>query len=154
MISIFLFYNWANSFHSRIAHPEFRHCNIITYDGNDWVSFEMDSTGIITRCIKVEKALEFIEGLKSLEILSGLVVVDVEKRARFPWRPFFVRTCNEIARYISGVNIGLTFTPRNLYNKLLRYDGRRNYEILYAWRRQDGLKQRRQFAGQPRVATD
>ena len=63
-----------------------------------------------------------------------MIVIDIEEKAEIAWKPFIVRSCNEIDRYISGVDVGFTFNPKHLYNKLLKYDDS-NYQILYEWRR-------------------
>ena len=136
MIAFFLFYNFSSGVQARLAFSkEFRHCNIITYDGDHWVNTEFDSSGIIIRVLDVPRGRALIRGLKTIQSLMAMVIVDISDRKKVAWKPWWVRSCNELDRYLSGVDIGFTFNPRHLYNKLLRYNGKRNYQILHAWRR-------------------
>jgi hypothetical protein len=136
MIAIFLFYNISNGIQAKLAFSDtFRHCNIITFDGSNWINYELDSLGIHTRVLDVKQGVALIRGLKSMKELVAMVTVWVEKRARMSWKPWWVRSCNEFNRYIAAVDIGFTFNPRHLYSKLLKYDKIRNYEVLQHWRR-------------------
>lgn len=112
----------------------FKHCNIVTFDGETWLMHEFDLNGIHARRVDVLSSSSFIRGLKYISSLIAMIVVDVGEKTRFSWKPYLVRSCNELDRYISGVNTGFTFNPKHLYNKLLKYHGT-NYEILYDWRR-------------------
>jgi hypothetical protein len=135
MICFFCFYNVSSGIQSQLAFSKtFKHCNLITYDGEIWLATEFDLQGIHTRKIDAQKGSSLIRGIKHIESLIALVVVDVSDKVKVKWKPYIVRSCNELDRYISGVNIGLTFNPKHLYNKLLKYNGS-NYEILHAWRR-------------------
>lgn len=145
MIAYFLFYNYSTGVQANLAFSkEFRHCNVITFDGENWVNVEFDATGILTRVLDVNDGWSLIRGLKTIKVLTAMVVVDINERKKVAWKPFWVRSCNELDRYVAGIDLGFTFNPRHLYSKLLRYNGKRNYEILYAWRRQDGVLRRRQ----------
>lgn len=136
MIAIYLFYNISNGVQARLAFSNtLRHCNIITYDGSHWVNYELDSYGVHTRVLKVNNAVGLIRGLKMIKELTAMVVVWIDKRARFRWTPWWVRSCNEYNRYIGAIDIGFTFNPRHLFSKLLKYDKIRNYQILELWRR-------------------
>jgi len=104
------------------------------YDRDIWLATDFDLTGIHSRRINAPSARAFIRGLKHIESLTALVVADVGVKADTRWKPYVVRSCNELDRYISGVDIGFTFNPKHLYNKLLKYNGS-NYKILYDWRR-------------------
>ncbi len=139
MIAYFLFYNEANGPQAWMGFSkEFSHCNIITFDGAHWVNFEMDKFGIHSRVLDVSSARGLIRGLKTIKGLTAMVCVEVGEPKAIRWKPWWVRSCNELGRYLSSVDVGFTFNPRHLYHKLLKYNGRRNYEILYAWRRSDG----------------
>ncbi|MBX4189675.1 hypothetical protein KW791_00035 [Candidatus Parcubacteria bacterium] len=83
----------------------------------------------------MKEGVALIRGLKVIKELIAMVTVWIDKRARFPWKPWWVRSCNEFDRYVSGIDVGFTFNPRHLYAKLLKYDKVRNYEILQQWRR-------------------
>lgn len=135
MIHVFCFYNISTGIQSRLSFSKiFKHCNIITFDGEMWIATEFDLNGIENRRIHVHSANSLLRGLKYIQSLIGIIVVDVSERARICWKPFIVRSCNELDRYISGVNIGFTFNPEHLYNKLLRKGGK-GYSLLYHWRR-------------------
>jgi len=112
----------------------FKHCNIISYDGDIWLATEFDRQGIHNRKINASCTNALIRGMKYITELTALVVVEVEERASIRWKPYIVRSCNELDRYISGIDIGFTFNPLHLYNKLMQNDGT-NYTILYKWER-------------------
>lgn len=136
MISFFCFYNVSSGVQARLAFSDiFKHCNIITFDGETWIVHEFDINGIQTKRIKVYSSSSFIRGLKYIDSLMAMIVVNVEEKATFNWKPFLVRSCNEIDRYIAGVDIGFTFNPKHLYSKLIKNADVSNYEILYHWRR-------------------
>ncbi len=136
MIAIFLFYNISNGVQAKLAFSKtFRHCNIITFDGSHWINYELDSFGVHTRVLHVKDGVALIRGLKIIKQLVAMVTVWIVNRARFDWKPWWVRSCNEYNRYVGAVDIGFTFNPRHLFSKLLKYDKKRNYEILQLWRR-------------------
>lgn len=135
MICFFCFYNVSSGIQAKLAFSDtFKHCNIVTFDGDTWLATEFDLYGIQMRRINAHKATSLIRGIKHIESLIALIVVDVQERARHSWKPGITRSCNELDRYISGVDIGFTFNPQHLYNKLLKFHGT-NYDILYDWRR-------------------
>jgi len=135
LICIFCFYNKSSGIQSKLAFSKvFKHCNIITYDGDIWIATEFDSFGIHNRNIHALSSRSLIRGLKYIDSLIAMIVVEIKERAAIRWKPYLVRSCNELDRYLSGVNIGFTFNPRHLYNKLMKCNGR-NYEILYDWSR-------------------
>ena len=135
MLHFFCFYNQNTGPQSKLAFSDkFKHVNIISYDGQLWLASEFDATGFNFRKLNVLRGTSLIRGLKLIDSLTALVVVDVEEKTRITWKPFLVRSCNEIDRYISGVDIGFTFNPKHLYNKLQKYAGS-NYEIIYLWER-------------------
>jgi hypothetical protein len=145
LIAIFIFYAKATGVQAWMAfNDEFRHCNIIVFDGSDWLMIDFDRTGLRVRKIKCRDGNQLIRLLPVNPDVTATVSVMVKDRAKVRWKPFWVRSCNEVCRYASGVDIGFTFNPIGLYQKLLRYRGRRNYELLSAWRRKkDGLIRRR-----------
>jgi hypothetical protein len=135
MICFFCFYNVSTGIQAKLSFSKiFKHCNIITFDGDCWIVHEFDLKGIHARRVKVFSSPSFIRGLKYIESLIGMIVVDIGERISINWKPYIVRSCNELDRYISGVDTGFTFNPKHLYNKLIKNNGS-NYEILYHWRR-------------------
>ncbi len=135
MIHIFCFYNISTGIQAKLSFSKvFKHCNIITFDGEIWIATEFDLQGIQNRRINVFTGTSLLRGLKYIQNLIAIIVVDVKERAKTCWKPYIVRSCNELDRYISGVDIGFTFNPKHLYNKLINNSGK-NYEILYHWSR-------------------
>lgn len=140
LIAVFIFYSIANGAQSKLSFSqEFKHCNIITFDGSDWIMLDFDRTGLLTRKIKCTSGDKLINSLHIIKDVTAVISVNIEKRKKIMWKPFWVRSCNEICRYASGIDIGFTFNPVHLYRKLLKYRYIRNYEILSSWRRKDGL---------------
>lgn len=137
MIAIFLFYDQGRG---KAYHYTFSricvHCNLITYDGDHWIMWEFGTSGITYRHIKARSGAAILRNIKRLPELSRIVTVDIYERCSIPWTMFMPRTCNEFARYISGVNVGLTCNPRHLYIKLITCL-KGNYTILHWWRRPD-----------------
>lgn len=135
MIQFFCFYNKSAGKQARLAcSKEFKHCNTIRFNGQDWVAFEFDGYGFQFDTVNAPSAASLIRGAKHIESLVALIVVEVEARQFVSWKPWMIRSCNEFARYQSGINVGLTLTPKHLYNKILKNKDA-NYSILYQWRR-------------------
>lgn len=148
LIAIFIFYNKATGGQARLAFSEeFKHCNIVTYDGKDWIMLDFDRTGYLTRKIYCKNGESLIRNLPVIPEVSATFTISVDERKKIWWKPFLARSCNEICRYASGVDIGFTFNPAHLYRKLLKYRHKRNYEVLSVWRRRHGISRRRQFTG-------
>lgn len=143
MIAVIIFYGIAYGKQAKFAFSkEFRHVNIITYDGRDWIMLDFDRSGLITRKIHCSNGTQLIRSLRVLSDITAILTVDVSKRHKVCWKPVWVRSCNEIVRYAAGLHIGFSFNPVHLYKKLLRYDQVRNYTILTAWRRKNGILKR------------
>lgn len=139
MIAIYLFYNHSAGPQAWLAlSKEFRHCNTLVYDGEMWLLVEFDASGLKWRKINPGSFDSLWRGLKIVKSLVAMVCVAVDAPQKVSWKPFLVRSCNEIGRYTVGLGIGFTWTPRHLYNKLLALDGKRNYHVLRAWRRDYG----------------
>ena len=139
MIAVFIFYSKATGIQASLAFSkEFRHCNIITYDGSDWIMLDFDRTGLLTRKINCVDGAQLVRNLHVIKDITSIITVDIQDRAKIAWKPWWVRSCNEICRYASGVDIGFTFNPVHLYRKLLKYNLKRNYEVISAWRRDHG----------------
>lgn len=142
MIATFVFYNKASGPQAWLGFSnQFRHCNVLTYDGEDTVMIEFSKNGIISTVYKTND----FSRLKLLKSVTSIVSVSIDQRAIMAWTPFWIKSCNELNRYVSGVDIGMTFNPKHLYNKLIKYNGHSNFNIDYHWRResQDGNVRRR-----------
>ena len=136
-ICLILFYSKACGVQSKLSFSkEFKHCNIISYDGKNYVATEFNSQGIITRVLNVsDNVVRFIDRLKMIEELTAIYSLYIPKRAEFTWKPFWSRSCNELVRYSGGIDLGFTFNPYHLFKKLRKYNGMKNYRIDYEWRR-------------------
>jgi hypothetical protein len=136
LIAVFIFYNISSGVQAKLAFSkEFRHCNIITYDGKDWIMLDFDRTGLLTRKVYCKDGESLLKRLPMLKEISATISISVQDRVKTAWKPWWVRSCNEICRYASGADIGFTFNPSSLYKKLLKYTHKRNYEVLSHWRR-------------------
>ena len=133
LIAIFCFYNISTGIQAKLSFSNtFKHCNIITYDGVVWLATEFDDTGIHTQTINARTGAALLRGMKTIQSLTAMICVSIGQRTSIKWKPYFVRSCNELDRYISGIDVGFTFNPKHLYNKLIKYD-HTNYDILYRW---------------------
>ncbi len=142
-ICLFLFYDKAVGKQLRYnGNSKFLHCNIIRFDGKHFVLLEISKTGIDYRLINAKTLNKLIRNLKLIDSLIAQVCVEVEKRCDIKWFPIWMRTCNEFARYVSGIDVGLTYNPLHLYKKLMKHDAERNYKILQGWERSDGIWRR------------
>lgn len=136
MIIAFLFYTEHSQFnHPLPLHPDFKHCDYITYDGECWQSFTFGRMGLKVgspHYCDVDTAIDVMVKLKSV---SHIVIVRKTAEHRRKWLPIMVRSCNELARLMTGLNIPFSLTPYGLHKKLLKYDGIRNYRVLKSWSR-------------------
>lgn len=136
MIACFLFYNHGIGKLNRWAFSkDFKHCNVITFDGSTWNQTTWSPYGIHIRPVKVTSIDALFRSIRAIPTLTACVVVEITQPHLFSFSPFGVHSCNELSRYLTGVNIGRTFTPKHLYYKLLKYGKIRNYTILKQWRR-------------------
>ncbi len=131
-----MFYNKANGVQASLAFSkDFKHCNVVTFDGKDWIVLDFDRTGLLTRKINVSNADRLLTSLHVIREVTAVIAVSINARKKIRWKPFLIRSCNEICRYAAGIDIGLTFNPSHLHSKLLKYNNKKNYEIINAWRR-------------------
>lgn len=140
MICIFLFYNVATGKQTRLNfNKEFKHCNVICFDGDCWLLSELSGEGITHRRIKTENSKQLLRNIKVIESLIGIVGTWIEPRFKTKWKPLWVRSCNEYCRYVSGIDVGFTYNPIHLYEKIFKYNENKNFKILYHWRRANGI---------------
>jgi hypothetical protein len=139
MITVFLFYNQANGAQRHFAFSkDMKHMDTITFDGSDYVLTRFDPEGIMTRVLHPPNMPRLIQGLKTIPELSAMVVCYINTLHQFKWVPITIFSCNELSRYIGSVDIGFCFNPIHMYNKLIKLDNKRNYEIIHLWRRMHG----------------
>jgi hypothetical protein len=136
MIATFVFYNKASGPQACLGFSrEFKHCNVLTYDGDHTVMIEFVKQGIMPRVYKTNDIIDICKRMRMLKSVSAIVTVHIDGRPVTAWTPLWIKSCNELNRYVSGVDVGMTFNPKHLYKKLLKYDGSSNFKIDYHWRR-------------------
>lgn len=144
MLAIFIFYNQAQGVQDRFTFSKiFRHVDVFLFAQSKWVVVRLDSGGITFRVSKFLYGHEIVEHALKLKSVSRIVGVNIHKRAKHRWFPLWVRSCNELVRYVTGIDIGFTYHPRHLYRKLLYYSHRKNFEILNMWGRHGRGRARR-----------
>lgn len=144
MIVTFVFYNKSYGKQAKLAFSkELVHSNIVIDNGKSLTMLMFERSGLIIRPVYRKAGASVIKELIKLlpknDKVSAIVNIEIHFRKKFLWFPWWARTCNEVCRYGSGIDIGFTFNPRHLYSKLLKYNGKRNYEIISQWRRSDEL---------------
>lgn len=135
MIAIFLFYDKGLAKQGRFTSNGIKHCNLICFDGRDWFLCGTTSKGITFRSLRVTRSSRLIEHIKRTNGLIKIIAVSSKEIPNQRWFPLWIRSCNELCRYISGVDVGFTYNPTHLIKKLVKYDNKRNYEIIYRWNR-------------------
>jgi len=133
MIAIFLFYDKGIEKPSRYTTNGIKHCNLIYYDGRDYIFAETSKKGISLRVLRITNSKRLIHHLHNLKHVIKIISVTIDWPAENKWLPLWIRSCNELCRYISGIDVGLTFNPTHLIKKLIKYDRLTNYRILYEW---------------------
>lgn len=67
--------------------------------------------------------------------LSSIISTFINCRAKRKWNPLSINSCNEVSRRISGIDLPITFNVATLYYYLIYFNGKREYDIDYIWRR-------------------
>lgn len=136
MIAVFLFYNRGiGKYNFYCFSREFVHSALLCYEGDQCILFEISPFGFIYRILKSNDVNKNLESIKKLPMLSAFIATYIKEPKKV--KDFFIKwyTCNEVCRYFSGIDIGWTFNPKHLYQKLLKYKDKTNYELLAHWRR-------------------
>lgn len=132
LIAYYLFFDIASGPQAILSFSKlFKHQTTIIFDGDSYIHFEMDKTGILYRRLAVTNSESLMRAIWIEKHLVAIITVDISKRKKVRWYPYIIRSCNEIARYLTGIDLGLTLNPKHFYRKILKYDKQRNYEILY-----------------------
>ena len=136
MIAVFLFYNQGIGKYARFSFSkELVHSALLCYEGDQCILFEIAPIGFAYRILRSNDMNKNLEAIKKLRCLSAFIAVMVKEKKKIKEWPFKWYTCNEVCRYFSGIAIGWTFNPKHLYQKLLKYKDKSNYELLAHWRR-------------------
>lgn len=134
---MFLFYDIGYGKQTIYTTKGIKHCNVICYNGTDHVLFETDWHGIHYRVLSETTTLKLLKGIRIIPSLQSALVLEIFEKKQLRWFPLSLRTCNELCRYVTGVDVGITINPTHLIKKLLKYNNKRNYEIIHHWWRKD-----------------
>lgn len=136
MICTFLFYNKARGKQAIFClGSPFKHCNVLLDDGLMRVLVEMQPEGVGFNKLVIEDLVLWLQSIKRIESIQAIISIEIKERHQLTWWPFWIRSCSELSRYATGAHLGLTLTPGHLYKKLLKYDNKRNYQIIFQWGR-------------------
>lgn len=137
MIAIFLFYDEGRGKQRIFTRGSaFKHCDIIIYDGDVTIAVQAQPEGIGLRRINSTNIVSIMRNLKIIPSLIAMVCVEVMQRKKLKWFPLQIKSCNELCRIMSGIDVGVTFNPIHLYNKLIKFSKLKNYDLLYLWNRE------------------
>lgn len=120
----------------------FKHVDIYTYEKGEWIGIRMGSEGITFAIAGYKHGIDILNEVQKIETIEAVIGAEIDERAYFGWQGITIPMCNELARAVTGIDIAFTWSPRHMYNKLLKYDRQSNYEIFYHWRRNNGLLRR------------
>lgn len=138
-IAVVLFFNHTHVPIKRyFTSKEFKHCSVFFDDGKHKWYCDINECGLSVRILDDTNTTKFVNRLKLKPSVSALIALTIKNNTQFGYSPFIMKSCNEMVRYYSSLDIGITFTPKHLYNKLLWYNNERNYSILHHWRRAHG----------------
>jgi len=136
MIAVFLFYNSGiGKYNLFTFSKKLVHCALLCFQGDHCILFEIAPSGFNYRILRSNDINKNLDNIKNLPMLTSFIVTFIKKPKKVREFPIKWYTCNEVCRYFSGIDIGWTFNPRHLYQKLFRYKDRTNYELLAHWRR-------------------
>ena len=140
MIAVFLFYDKTHGIFNNLAFSkDLKHCNVIMYNGIDYLLTTIDKTGTSTKIVNITKLDQFLRVIKfTIPSLSSIICAHVEKRENKIWFPLAINSCNEVARKISGISLRPTINVQDLYAQIMKHDDTKNYKIDYEWRRKNG----------------
>jgi hypothetical protein len=136
VIAIFLFFNKGlGKFVNFIRDKDFLHAAVICYQGDVPVLMEASESGISYRVVKTSDMTNLMEKIILMPSLTNYVAVKINKGIFITEFPFKYFTCNEVCRFVSGVDIGLTLSPKHLFQKLVDFKNHKNYFLMNVWSR-------------------
>ena len=135
MIAIFLFFNKGlGKFVNFIRDKNFLHSAVICYRGDVPILLEISRSGIAYRVLKTEDMAKLMEKITLMPNLTHYVAVRIKKEAFIQELPIRFFTCNELCRFFTGVDIGLTLSPKHLFQKLVDFKNK-NFFVRNVWSR-------------------
>src|SRR5580700_8668712 len=76
LIAVFIFYKIASGVQAKLAfNADFKHCNVITYDGSDWIMLDFDQSGLLTRKIKCENGSKLVKSLPIIQDVTATLIL-------------------------------------------------------------------------------
>lgn len=134
MIAIFLFFNKGlGKFVKFIRDKDFLHAAVICYQGDVPILMEASESGISYRVVKTPDMASLMEKIILMPSLTHYVAVKINKEILITEFPFKYFTCNEVCRFVSGVDIGMTLSPKHLFQKLVNFKNNKNYFLMNVW---------------------
>ncbi len=123
MHAIIIFYNQGESkLNSWFLHPDFQHVDAFFYQYEGWWVNRLTHRGLTLKKSSFDHGLDIINKATTLATTTHIIMMDICWTSNRIVVPPYIITCNEIARYITKVNIGFTLTPYHFYSKLIKYD--------------------------------
>lgn len=144
MIAIFLFYSETLGKKRYFTFSkDIKHSAVILFDGENYVRFQFTKNGCEHRIVNAKNVRELIRVYQALIPTLSAVICTFVLNQKLQVSPLTqLVSCNEFSRLIANIDVGITLNPIHLFKKLLKYDNRTNYEILYKWRRSDGYPEK------------
>lgn len=73
-------------------------------------------------------------GMQTLDLPNDCTeafVLKVDKNInKFKWVSYLFKTCSELTRIFGQIDVGMCITPGMLYNKLIKFNTKRNFTII------------------------
>lgn len=139
----FLFYNYRYRWPSYFSPKAFSHVSLLIQGKQGWYSFNpTDAMGEIREYAwkDSDRVLKTLTKVPTLSHIVGLVLTSIKKPPKLYFPIMLPTACHNLVKYVSGVDLGWAFNPYFLYRQLLKYDQKRNYEIVRKWSLIDGWK--------------
>lgn len=128
MIACFLFRDYSNDpWRIFSCSCKYKHVDLLLQVDDACIAFLIRKEGIKIK--RINKAIHLIAdklyGCKDIKAMILAEIHDAKIKTCFP----LISSCNELARRLSGIDVGFTLNPNNLYKAILKYDRKRNYQI-------------------------
>src|SRR5690349_5177416 len=103
MLALFLFYDQSLSPLRYFLHSRFKHVDLFTCHGDHWVIHRYGYQGITYMISQEKDPGKLVEHcFDASNCLVKAIAVHTNERSKYSWFPVGLKSCNEMARYISG----------------------------------------------------
>ena len=107
----------GESWTTKVLHKDFGHCCVMRRDSSGWVVIDPNPNGLDIAHVEPEFFDNLLKDSKgNIKILKLTMAERVDK---YMMKGLRFISCVSIAKYILGLTLPLTFTPRQLYCRLL-----------------------------------